>query len=161
MELPMLYQNGACFFIGKQVHNLILICKKSFIKIVLRQRMQSHQVSAVMSEQLPSLVREFVESALQTLSLELPYLGGLQYELCIACPYCHQKRDGVGQECSKHERMSCEDEECFHLLKIMDDKPLVCGRMAWGEEQVVHGLEKWLLKRTSHDQVHDLCSLLF
>ena len=157
MELPMLYQNGALFLIGKQVHNFILICKKSFIKIVLMQRMQSHQVSADKSEQLPSLVREFVERTLQTLSKELPYLSGLQYELCVACPNCHQKRDGADQECSKHGRVSCEDDECFHLLKMKEDKPPICGRKAWGEEHLVHGLEKWLLKRTR--QVHDLCSL--
>ena len=157
MEHPMLYQNGACFFIGKQVHNFILICKKSFIKIVLRRRMQSHLVSADKSEQLPSLVREFVERTLQTLSKELPYLSGLQYELCVACPYCHQGRDWVGQECFNHGRVSCEDEECFHLLKIKEDKPPFCARKAWGEEHLVHGLEKWLLKRTS--QVHDLCCL--
>ena len=119
--------------------------------------MQSHQVSADKSEQLPSLVREFVERTLQTLSKELPYLSGLQYELCVACPNCHQKRDGADQECSKHGRVSCEDDKCFHLLKMKEDKPPICGRKAWGEEYLVHGLAKWLLKRTS--QVHDLCSL--
>ena len=149
MEHPMLYQNGACFFIGKQVHNFILICKKSFIKIVLRQRMQSHQLSAEKSEELPTLVREFVERTLQTLSQELPYLSGLQYELCVACPYCHQGRDGVGQECSNHGKLSCDDEECFHLLKMKEDQPLICTRKPWGEEHPVHGLEKWFFKRTS------------
>ena len=157
MEHPMLYQNGACFFIGKQVHNFILICKKSFIKIVLRQRMQSHQLSAEKSEELPTLVREFVERTLQTLSQELPYLSGLQYELCVACPYCHQGRDGVGQECSNHGKLSCDDEECFHLLKMKEDQPLICTRKLWGEEHPVHGLEKWFFKRTS--QVHHSYSL--
>ena len=159
IEHPMLYQNGACLFIGKQVHNFILVCKKSFIKIVLRQRMQSLQVSADTSEELPSLVREFVERTLQTLTKELPYLSGLQYELCVACPYCHQEKDWVVQECSNHGRVSCEDEECFHLLKMKEDKPPICARKPWGEERLIHGLEKWLLKRTS--QVHDLCSLLY
>ena len=155
MEHPMLYQNGACFFIGKQVHNFILICKKSFIKIVLRQRMQSQQVSADKSEELPSLVREFVERTLQTLSKELPYLSGLQYELCVACPYCHhQGTDGVGQECSNHGRVSCDDEECFHLLEMKEDQPLICMETFCDDLRTVCGLEKWFLKRTS--QVCDL-----
>ena len=154
MEHPKLYQNGACFFIGKQVHNFILICKKSFIKIILRQRMQSHQLSAEKSEDLPVLVRDFVERTLQTLSQELSYLSGVQYELCVACPYCHQGTDRAGQECSNHGRVSCDDEECFHLLKMKEGKPLICARKVWVEKQTVHGLEKWFLKRTS--QVQDL-----
>ena len=44
MPQPKLYQNGAWFVIGKQIHDFILICQKSFVKIVLRQRTQSHQV---------------------------------------------------------------------------------------------------------------------
>ena len=157
MEQPKLYQNGACFFIGRQVHNFILICKKSFIKIVLRKRMQSHQASVEKSEELPTVVREFVERTLQTLSQELAYLNGLQYEFCVACPYCHQGTDRVGQKCSNHGRVSCVDEECFHLLKIKDDRQLICTRKPWGEEHPVRGLEKWLSKKTS--QVHDFCIL--
>ena len=34
LQHPKLYQNGAWFVIGKQIHDLIVICKKSFIKIV-------------------------------------------------------------------------------------------------------------------------------
>ena len=158
MEHPILYQNGACFFIGKQVHNFFLICKKSFIKIVLRQKMQSHQVSADQSEELPTLVRKFVETTLQTLSQELSYLSGLQYELCVACPYCHQGRDGAGKECSNHGKVSCDDEECFHLLKMKEDQQLICMKKFCDELRTVWGLEKWFLKRAS--QVCDLYDLL-
>ncbi|KAJ7358684.1 hypothetical protein OS493_022119 [Desmophyllum pertusum] len=45
---PKLYLNGARFVIGRQViHNLILICKKSFIKIILKLRNQDEAVSDV------------------------------------------------------------------------------------------------------------------
>jgi len=88
------------------------------------------------------------------LSHELPYLSGLQYELCVACPYCHQGTDGVGQECSSHGRVSCDDEECFHLLEVKQVQPLICMRKVCGEVCTVPGLEKWFLKRTS--QVCDL-----
>ena len=154
-EQPKLYQNGACFFIGKQVHNFILICKKSFIKITLRQRKQSHELSACKSEELPTLVRGFVERTLQMLSQELPYLSGLEYELCIACPCCHQGKDIVGQECSNCGRVSCDDEDCFHFLKIKEDQPMICTRKPWDEEHTVHGLEKWNFKSTSLE-VHNL-----
>ena len=158
MEHPMLYQNGACFFIGKQVHNFILICKKSFIKIVLRQRMKSHQISAGKSEELATQVREFVQETLQTFSQDLPYLSGLQYELCVICPYCHhQGRDGVGQECSNHGRVSCDDEECFHLLELKEGQQLICMEKFCEEPCTVPGLENWFLKRTS--QVCDLFDL--
>ena len=154
-EQPKLYQNGACFFIGKQVHNFILICKKSFIKITLRQRKQSRELSAGKSEELPTLVRGFVERTLQMLSQELPYLSGLEYELCIACPCCHQGKDIVGQECSNCGRVSCDDEDCFHFLKIKEDQPMICTRKPWDEEHTVHGLEKWNFKSTSLE-VHNL-----
>ena len=157
LQHPKLYQNGAWFFIGKQIHDFILICKKSSIKLILRQRMQSHQISGEKSEELATQVREFVEGTLQTLSQELPYLSGLQYELCVACPYCHQGTDKVGQECPNHGKVSCEDEECFHLLEVKQAQPLICTRKVCDEVHTVHGLEKWFLKRTS--QVHDLYDL--
>ena len=154
LELPKLYQNGARFVIGKQIHDLIVICKKSFIKIVLRQKMQSHLVSE-RSEELPTQVRVFVEETLQTLSQELPYLSGLQYKLCVACPYWHhQGKDGVGQKCLNHGRVSCDDEECFHLLEMKEDQQLICMETFSDDLRTVRGLEKWFLKRTS--QVSDL-----
>ena len=154
-EQPKLYQNGACFFIGKQVHHFILICKKSFVKIVLRNlEAQSHQVSAEKSEELATQVREFVEVTLQTLSQELPYLSGLQYELCVACPYCHQGTDEGSQECPKHGRVLCDDEECFHPLEVKQSQALICKKRFWDKVRTVAGLEKWFIKRRS--QVCDL-----
>ena len=157
LQHPKLYQNGAWFVIGKQIHDLIIICKKRFIKIILRQKMQSHQVSAEKLKELATQVREFVDETLQTLSQELPYLSGLQYELCVACPYCHQVREGAGQECANHGRVSCDDEECFHLLKMKEDQSLICMETFCDEVRTVCGLEKWFLKRTS--QVCDLYDL--
>ena len=156
---PKLYRNGAWFVIGKQIHYLIVICTRSFIKIVLRQRIQSQQFSAEKSEGLAFQVREFVEGTLQTLSQDLPYLSGLQYELCAACPYCHQGTDGVGEECSNHGRVLCDDEECLHLLKMKEGQPLICAREVSREVRTVRGLEKWFLKGTS--QVCDLYGLLY
>ena len=154
MQQPKLYQNGAWFVIGKQIHDFILICKMSFVKILLRQRRQSCQVSFETSEELATLVHGFVEGTLQTMSQELPYLTGLQCEWCVVCPYCHQGTDHGGQVCSNHGKVSCVDEECFHLLEIKQDQPLICRRKVSDKVLTVHGLEKWFLKRTS--EVHDL-----
>ncbi|KAJ7369936.1 hypothetical protein OS493_035283 [Desmophyllum pertusum] len=137
---PKLYQNGAWFVIGKQTHDLVLVCETRFIKIVLRQREKS--------EELATLVREFVEGTLQDLSQELPYLSGLQYEFCVACPYCHQETEEVGQACSNHDKISCTHEECFHLLEIKQDQRLICKKKPYDKVLTVPGLEKWL-KRTS------------
>ncbi|XP_078384312.1 uncharacterized protein LOC144666796 isoform X3 [Oculina patagonica] len=151
MQPPKLYQNGAWFVIGKQIHDFVLICKKSFIKILLRQRTPSHQVLGEKSEELATLVREFVEGTLQNLSQELPYLSGLQYELCVACPYCHQGTEQGGQECSNHGKVSCVDEECFHLLEVKQGQPLICMKKVSDKVHAVSGLEKWFFKRTSQD----------
>jgi len=157
LQHPKLYQNVACFVIGKQIHDLIVICKKSFIKIVLRQRIQSHQISAEKPEKLAAQVKELVEETLQTLSQKLPHPSGLQYELCVACPYCHQGRDGAGQKCSNHGKLFCVDEECLHLLKVKQGQPLICMRAFFDEVHTVQGLEKWFLKGAS--QVCDLYDL--
>ncbi|KAJ7369945.1 hypothetical protein OS493_035293, partial [Desmophyllum pertusum] len=138
---PKLYQNGAWFVIGKQIHDLVLVCKTRFIKIVLRQREKS--------EELATLVREFVEGTLQDLSQELPYLSGLQYKFCVACPYCHQETEEVGQACSCHGTISCTHDDCFHLLEIKQDQQLICMRKPCDKVLTVRGLGKWLLKRTS------------
>ncbi|XP_078384326.1 uncharacterized protein LOC144666799 [Oculina patagonica] len=151
MQPPRLYQNGAWFLIGKQIHDFVLICKKSFIKILLRQRTQSRQVLGKKSEELATLVREFLEGTLQSLSQELPYLSGLQYELCVACPYCHQGTEQGGQECSNHGNVLCEDEECFHLLEVKQDQPLICMKKVSDKLHTVCGLDKWFFKRTSKD----------
>ena len=163
---PKLYQHGAWLTIAieKQIHDFVVICKKSFIKIILRQRINAHKkiklvVPAEVSEELhiATQVREFLEGTLETLSQELPYLSGLQYELRVACPYCHPKRDEGIQKCSNHGKLSCDDEKCFCLLPVTQGQPLICMRKVYNEVHTVDGLEKWFLKRTS--QVHDLCNL--
>ena len=148
-EHPTLYQNGAWFVIGKQMYDFVLIWKMRFIKIVLRQRTQSHPVAGETSAELARLVREFVEGTLRDLSQELPYLSGLQYEFCVACPYCHQETEEVGQACSNHGKISCTHEQCFHLLEIKQDLQLICMRKVCGKVLTVRGMGKWLLKRTS------------
>ena len=145
-QYPKLYQNGAWFVIGKQIiHHLILICKKRFIKIVLKERIHSQQVSEDNSTEVAAQVREFVEGSLHDLSQDLPYLRGLQYQLCVACPYCKQGN----RECTNHRKMACSHEDCLHLLEIKQGESLTCMETFCDTELTVHGQEKWFPQRTS------------
>ncbi|KAJ7358686.1 hypothetical protein OS493_022123, partial [Desmophyllum pertusum] len=142
---PKLYLNGARFVIGKQViHNLILICKKSFIKIVLKLRNQKEAVTMSTLEKTARRVRVFVEGTLQDLSQELPYLSGLQYKFCVACPYyC---------KCASHKQPSCAHEDCLHLLEMKQEEQLICDHEeeTFSDELItVRGLEKWFPQITS------------
>ncbi|PFX17303.1 hypothetical protein AWC38_SpisGene18370 [Stylophora pistillata] len=61
MHQPTLYQNGARFIFGKNVRDFALICKIGFIKITLRQKMQSNQVVGQNSVELATVVGEFMK----------------------------------------------------------------------------------------------------
>ena len=143
---PTLYQNGAHFVIvGEQIiYDFILLCKKNFIKIVLRQKDEADEESVSGSEsiEIPSRVRVFIDDTLQKLSHELPCLSGLQYELSVACPNCLS-------ECPNHREVSCTQEECTHFLKLKEGQRLVCTKIVGDSVRKVPGMEKWLsLRRT-------------
>ena len=140
---PKLYLNGARFIIGRRIiHDFVLLCKKRFIKVVLKQRTQSCQVSADSST--ATRVREFLEETLQDLSRDLSYLHGLQYQFCVACPYCQLQN----QTCTNHNQLSCPYEDCLHLLDIKQGEPLICEN-SYGEIRTVDGLKKWSSQTTS------------
>lgn len=143
---PNLYLNGARFVIGRQViHDLILICRRRFIKISLKCRTQDEAVSTSQSAEMAITVRLFVDDTLKDLSQELLYLRGLQYELCVACPYCLQG----DQQCANHNQTSCSHENCFHLLEIKQGEPLICMKGFCDKVLTVSGLEKWFSWKTS------------
>ena len=137
---PTLYQNGAHFVIvGEQIiYDFILLCKKSFIKIVLKQKNEDEQpVSVFESFEIPSRVRVFIDDTLQKLSQELPCHSGLQYELSVACPCCLA-------ECPNHHEVSYTQEECTHFLKLKEGQRLVCTKIVDNSVRRVPGMEKWL-----------------
>ena len=137
---PTLYQNGVWIVIGTQIfHDLVLMCKKQFIEIVLKQRTQRHQIPEDNSAEVAAQVREFVKRSLHGMSQELPYLRGLQYQLCVACPYCQQGK----HECANHRQIGCTHEDCLHLLEIKQGEPLICKQTLCNEVLTVHGQEKW------------------
>ncbi|KAJ7384884.1 hypothetical protein OS493_019564, partial [Desmophyllum pertusum] len=143
---PKLYRNGARFVIGRQIiHHMIMICKKRFIKIFLKQISQDEAVSVSTSAEVAQSVRLFVEGTLQDLSQELPYLSGLQFKFCVACPYCLQE----SHECANHSQPSCAHEDCLHFLEIKEGEPLICMKNVCDKLLPVRGLEKWFSQTKS------------
>ena len=135
---PTLYQNGAWFVIGRKIiYDLVLICKKQFIKFFVKQKKQCQKISVKDTSGVAVQVREFVEATLQTLSHDLLYLRGVQYEIRVACPYCQLEK------CSGHNQMGCTHDGCLHLLELKQGDPLICKKKPSEELLTVRGQGKW------------------
>ena len=134
--------NGACrFFIEKELtHQLILVCKKRFIKVVLKQTKPDLDTSLAEIEKVASLVRRLLEETLHNLSNELPWLSNLGYEVCVACPYCPKEQ----VSCLNHGQVFCTHEDCLCLLNILPGgKPSPCPNSFCDEAVTLPSLEKW------------------
>ena len=146
VQPPNLYRDGAWFVVGRQIiYDVILICKKKFIKISLKQRTEEEAVPVSTLAETARSVRLFVEDTLQDLLQQFQYLGGLQYEFCVACPYCLQG----SQECINHSQLLCTHEDCLHLLEIKEGERLICMKSVSDKVLTVPGVEKWYPKRIS------------
>ena len=144
-----LYQNGARLIIGnKIIHHFILICKKRFIKIVLRQRNQKRLIARDNSAEIAAKVWMFLKKTLHDLSKDFRYFRGLRYQFCVACPYCQLDN----KECMNHRKMSCTHDDCLHLLEINRGEPLKCAETSCLDELTVDGMDKWFSQRTSQVQ---------
>ncbi|XP_067041874.1 uncharacterized protein [Acropora muricata] len=138
-ETPQLFNNGARLFIGKQItFALILICRKRFIKIVLKTRNPSSCKSQSMnaSNKMAIEVRNFIERTLDGFSRDLSWLSNLWYELSVVCTYC--------LECTRdlHKKTSCDQDDCLHLLRVGPGKELICLKN-FCDETVSPGWEMW------------------
>ncbi|XP_022800778.1 uncharacterized protein LOC111338545 [Stylophora pistillata] len=143
---PKLYQNGAWFVLeGSVVHDMILICKKSFIKILLRQRMKDQAVplSHSASAEVAGSVRLFIENVLEKMSEEFSYLKRLQHEFCVECPYCQQG----GPHCADHNQVISTEDDCLHLLQLIQGQNLICMERMSEKVLTVPGQEKWFLNQ--------------
>ena len=143
-EMPELYQNGArFFFIGKQrIFDLILICRKSFIKIMLMRNPQASAPSSTESATKAREVRLFFEDTLKDMSRELFWLRNLSYELYVECTHCLKSTE----PCSRHKSIRCADDHCLstRLIPLRPEEQLNC-RKNLRERIEIAGLEKWLL----------------
>ena len=153
-KTPQLYGNGACLFIGKPItFTLILICKKRFIKIVLKTRNPSSSKPPSMntSNKMAIEVRKFIERTFDWFSSDLSWLSNLRYELSVVCTHCQQR------ECDLHKKTSCEQDDCLHLLEVLCGEELICEKNVTNETDPAPGWEKWF--EVPHSQVNFLSFL--
>ena len=142
LRQPPIFLHGAStFFIEKEFkHQLILLCKKRFIKIVLKQTKPEDEASRSEIAEVASLVRMFLVETLQNMSCELPWLRNLMYEICVACPYCPEEE----KPCQEHGQVSCVLEDCMCLLKVEPGGQLnFCPHSLCGETRTIPGLAMW------------------
>jgi len=134
---PNLYRNVSRFIIGKSSdYELILICRKRFIKIVLR----SLQEDASCLCQPAVSVRQFIENTLRAISVECNWYRSLKYELSVLCPSCCKST----KPCVKHRVKGCSNDDCIHLLEVCHQQVLVCTK-SFGKDArpEVHNLKLW------------------
>ena len=124
------------------VFELVLICRKRFIKVVLRSPQQTGSSLTAASTEMASEVRTFLEATLEALTSELSWLRNLQCADLwpwVACSHCLQSDD----QCTEHNSVSCSHDDCLHLLKVDLKEGLSCEKNFSGELVKVNGLEKW------------------
>ncbi|XP_044171347.1 uncharacterized protein LOC114952154 [Acropora millepora] len=138
-ETPQLFNNGARLFVRKQfIFALILICRKRFIKIVLKTRnpcsFKSQWMNA--SNKMAIEVRCFIERTLDGFSRDLSWLSNLRYELSVVCTYC------LGCTRDLHKKTSCDQDDCLHLLRVRPGEELICLKN-FCDETISPGWEMW------------------
>ncbi|XP_044169030.1 uncharacterized protein LOC114949727 isoform X4 [Acropora millepora] len=144
-KTPQLFRNGASLFIGKSItFTLILICKKRFIKIVLKRRNPSPTMNA--SNKMAIEVRKFIKRTLDWFSSDLSCLSNLRFELSVVCTHCQKC------ECKLHKKTSCEQDDCLHLLKVLRWEELICDKNVNEETDPAPGWEKWF---EPHSQIKE------
>ena len=132
-ETPKLFNNGASFSLGKHII-FALICRKRFIKVVLKRLPCSNKMAVK--------VRTFIEGTLNGLSQDLSWLSNLRYQLSVACTHCLQS----------------DQDDTLHLLRV-----LPCGELASCRKNFSHatvtvpGLEKWF--ELQHSQVNAISQI--
>ena len=153
-KTPQLFNNGARLFIGKQIFfDLILICRKRFIQIVLKRRnaSSSKHLSMSASNKMAVEVRNFIQRTLDRFSRDLCWLSNLRYELSVVCTHCLQSM------CSLHRLMSCCQDDCLHILRVCPGDELTCPNNFSDETVKVPGWEKWF--EIPHSQVNTMSLL--
>lgn len=141
-QAPQLFNNGARFFIGKQViFDLILFCRKAFVKVMLKRRspalLEPHLTAA--TNEMAVEVRIFIETTLKSLSRDLSWLRNLHYEISVVCTSCFSSSEA----CSKRSSVRCFHDDCLHLLPLHPGEELICPKSFSDGTVKVPGLEKW------------------
>ena len=136
---PNLFDGAAQFFIGKEpIHQLIFICKKRFIKIVLKQEQMALLAEANVKE-VAIQVRKFLEDTMQNLTHKFPWLKNLRYRLCVECPCCLIEE----RTCLCHGEVSCTHEDFMCLLQVAPDGLLSCPSNWHDNILILRQLKMW------------------
>ena len=133
---PNLYLNAARYFIGtKSDYQLVLLCHKRFIKVILTCRPEKEPC---FYEPAVS-IREFIESSLEQIPTECPWYRSLRYHLAVLCPSCCQS------SCKNHNKVDCHNDACVHLLKVESRREdMICElNFDYGTWPKVKNLEVW------------------
>ena len=141
MHPPKFFLAACRFVIEKtSIHQLILLCKKRFIKVILTHSQPIHGPSFAEAREVAILVRTFLEETVQDLRRELPWLSNLTCDFRVVCPDCPQ----MEEMCCNHDVISCGHEDCLCLLEIREKGQLShCPNNLCIEVPTVTGLEKW------------------
>ena len=140
-QAPKVFLAAAEFIIKKEFsHQLIFLCRKRFIKVILTNSQPVHGASFAETREVAFLVRTFLEDTVQNLRRELPWLSNFDCDFCVVCPDCLQKEDA----CCVHDVISCDHEDCLCFLEILEEGRLKhCPKTLGVKERTVEGLEKW------------------
>jgi len=135
---PNLFQNLVRFILGG--NDLFLICKQSFVKVVLQKKETDPATADEDDVGLAAKVRERLESILRSLSRDFACLRNMCYEFCVACPSCSDPN----KTCAKHRIQSCTQSDCIHFLPMPNEGKLICKKTFGARSRVeISGLEEW------------------
>ena len=143
-EHPQLHHNFVRFYThpAKGI-SLILLCRSSFIEIVVHQGKCKAEASknerlnlpCVLSQDTPQV--EFARTVCRQLGLilecmrrEFHWLKNMAYEMSVCCPICCTRK--IVKNCNIHHASGCKEEECLHFWSESElhdcKKPVVCTR---------------------------------
>ena len=138
---PKVFPAASEFIIKKEcTHQLILLCKRRFIKVILTHSQPEHGASLAEAREVAILVRTFLEKTVQDLRHEHSWLSNFNCDFCVLCPDCLQKEEA----CCIHDVVSCDHEDCMCFLEILEGGKLKhCQKTLGVKERTVVALEKW------------------
>ena len=139
---PKVFLAASEFIIEKEcTHQLILLCKKRFIKVILTHSQPEHGASFAEEREVAILVRTFLEETVQDLRHEHSWLSNFNCDFSVLCPHCLQKEEA----CRIHDVVSCDHEDCMCFLVLEEGKLKHCQKTLGVKdlERKVVGLEKW------------------
>ena len=118
---PKVFPAASEFIIEKErTHQLILLCKKRFIKVILTHSQPEHGASFAEAREVAILVRTFLEGTVQDLRHEHSWLSNFDCHFCVVCPNCLPKKEA----CCIHDVVSCDNEDCMCFLEILEEGKL-------------------------------------